>query len=363
MPARIVVDSFDKAARVVGRLSEITHDRDRMARLTLVAAQDVSAEEVASVVDHVRAWSDNDVAVLVAALVWFAEHSGAGLTAREVPVPGMESKWLTSSRQKEISLLLGRDTLGLTVGRPSRRNFRYIDPDHLDGGGRQFDVATAGDVNCPEYMPELVIICENVDSAQQLPRRSGTIVFEGDGDAGAALITELDWVQQCPCVLYWGDMDVDGLSIVNTYRKRGLAIETILMDIDAYGTYADRGVSVTRRGEPLTVPSRPDLPYLTKQESALLDVLCDPSHDGPRRIEQEQLPRQAAVAQIDKAALRAKRYAMLAAKGSTFYADEDPEVILERAAAARKSVVARTSDTRRAAALEQLLQDGDDYPN
>ena len=82
-----------------------------------------------------------------------------------------------------------------------------------------------------DYQPSTVVICENVDSAQQLPQMPGTIAFEGDGDAGVAL-----------------------------------------------------------RVQPLPV-----LPYLTAGESELLEHLCGPGHAQPRRIEQEQLSRQAAV--------------------------------------------------------------------
>lgn len=301
LPAYVVIPTFAVAAQFVGRSAEFARDRARFGLLSLLAGSEVGSSQIAGVVHRIRTWGENDVIVLAAALTWFAEQSGAGLTPREVPVPGMDSKWLTPSRQSEIALLLGRDSLGLTTGRPQKIHYRYIDPDHLNHGGRQYDVAVSGDINGPAYPPSTIVICENVDSAQQLPRRQGTIVFEGNGDAGAALIPDLDWVQKCSCVLYWGDMDVDGLSIVNTYRKRGLNVETILMDIDSYREYADRGVSVDRRGETLIAPARPDLPYLTEQESALLGLLCDPCHDGPRRIEQEQLPRQAALTIIEAA--------------------------------------------------------------
>lgn len=295
VPSRLVVNSFNAAARVAGMTAELTRDRDRMAKLRLVAAPGVNTEQIVGTVHRIRTWSEQDTNILVAAVSWLETNSAVGMTAREVPVPGMESKWLTLSRQKEIAALLGLPDLGLTAGRPARRNFRYIDPDHLAAGGRQFDVAAAGDVNKPEYLPSTVVICENVDSAQQLPYMPGTVVFEGDGDAGVALISQLEWVQRAPTLLYWGDMDVDGLSIVNTYRARGLDVKTVLMDLDAYNAYVDRGVSVDRRGAALRVQALPVLPYLTAGETALLERLCEPGHSQPRRIEQEQLPRQAAV--------------------------------------------------------------------
>jgi hypothetical protein len=302
VPSAICVQSFDDAAAAANRSTALARDRARVRLLAPLSAPTVTLAQIAGLVHRIRDWTDNDVTVLVSAATWFAEHSGAGMTAREVPVPGMNSKWLTASRQREIALLLGREDLGLTAGRPARRIYRYLDPEHLDAGGRQFDVAAAGDVNRPEYTPGLVIICENVDSAQRLPRREKTIVFESDGDAGVALIAELDWVKNCPRVLYWGDMDVDGLSIVNTYRARELEIETVLMDDEAYKRFGHLGVSVDRHGNPLTVPARPELIHLTQGETRLLNALCDPAHEGPLRIEQERLPRNAAVAEIDRLA-------------------------------------------------------------
>lgn len=300
VPAAVVVPTFDAAARSAQRSRELERDRNRVKLLAPLSAPGVTPAQLTGVVHRIREWTEGDVGVLAAAVSWFAEHSGAGMTPREVPVPGMNSKWLTASRQREIATLLGGRHLGLTVGRPARRIFRYLDPDHLDAGRRQFDVAVSGDVNQPEYAPELVIICENVDSAQQLPRRAKTIVFESDGDAGVALIAELDWVKSCPRVLYWGDMDVDGLSIVNTYRSRGLNVETVLMDDDAYRRFVHLGVSVDRRGRELPVPNRPELTRLTKGETRLLDTLCALPATQPLRIEQERLPREVAVEEMDR---------------------------------------------------------------
>ncbi|WP_430867430.1 Wadjet anti-phage system protein JetD domain-containing protein [Demequina aurantiaca] len=303
VPSRLVIDSFESAARVAGLMSELIRDRDRMAKLRMVAVPSVKTSDIAGAIHRIRTWSEQDLSILVAAVSWFEANPAAGMTAREVPVPGMNSKWLSLSRQKEIAVLLGLQELGLTAGRPQRANFRYLDTDHLAAGGRQFDVAAAGDVNKPAYLPQTVVICENVDSAQQLPSMPEAIVFEGDGYAGAVLISQLEWVQQAPALLYWGDMDVDGLAIVNMYRARGLAIQTLLMDLDAYNTYVDRGVSVDRRGAPLRVQATPTLPHLTAGEAALLEHLCEPGHSQPRRIEQEQLPRQVAVELIADAAL------------------------------------------------------------
>lgn len=300
VPSAVVVPTFDAAARSARRVSEFERDRTRLKLLAPLAAPVVALAQLTGVVHRIREWTDGDVAVLAAAVSWFAEHSCAGMTPREVPVSGMNSKWLTATRQREIATLLGRDNLGLTVGRPARRIFRYLDPDHLDAGKRQFDVAVAGDVNRPEYTPELVIICENVDSAQQLPRREKTIVFESDGDAGVALIAQLAWVKNCPHVLYWGDMDVDGLSIVNTYRSRGLNVDTVLMDDEAYLRFAHLGVSLDRHGKQLPVPNRPDLKLLTDGETRLLDMLCARPATQPLRIEQERLPRQIAVDEIER---------------------------------------------------------------
>lgn len=341
LPSHVVVATFDAAARVVGRYRELVRDRARFQVLQGLADAATTPDQVAGVVSRVRDWSDEDVAVLAAAVDWFAHHSAAGLTPREVPIPGMDSKWLTASRQAEISLLLHRDSLDFAAVRPQKIHYRYTDPTHLESGGRRFDVAVAGDVNRPAYLPSLVVICENVDSAQQLPDRAGTIVFEGDGDSGATLIASLDWVKRCPAVVYWGDMDADGLSIVNTYRDRGLAVRTILMDLEAYVEFEDRGVFRDRHGEVLGVPTRRDLPHLAPRERDLYDLLCDEAHEGPRRIEQEQLPRAAAVALIDAMVDRDRRYAMLETVAADFDDEDDLDTALERARAARGRVADR----------------------
>ncbi len=70
----------------------------------------------------------------------------------------------------------------------------------------------------------------------------GGISVEGAGTGGSTAAA-IGWLRSCPMIIYWGDMDVDGLAILNGYRGAGLTARSILMDIATYDTYAEFGTN------------------------------------------------------------------------------------------------------------------------
>ncbi len=141
----------------------------------------------------------------------------------------------------------------------------------------------------PAYTPLVVIITENKDTAVGFPQVPGGIAVEGAGTGGGTAAA-IDWLRSCPNVIYWGDMDADGLAILNQHREAGLAVTSILMDIPTYDTYAAFGTNHDIKGNPITVSTRRKLDKLTHAERELYDRLTDPAWPGYRRVEQERIP-------------------------------------------------------------------------
>lgn len=243
---------------------------------------------LSGVVRAAEGLSDADFELLCTAAEWFSVNDATGLTPRQVPIEGLHAKWL-NSRQKQVEDLAGVEVLGLIARHPQRVHFTYLDPEHRSSGERWQDSVSLGDTMRPSYMPELVLIAENKDSAIHFPALPHAISVEGAG-SGAGPIPQIPWIVNAPAIVYWGDIDAAGLEIVDQYRRAGVAVQTILMDTQTYDRYARLGSSTDAAGKPLAVRSARAVPTLTKAERELYERLTDPDWAGVRRIEQERIP-------------------------------------------------------------------------
>lgn len=300
-PDRLTVTGLDAAAVIAGagRADRLSRGRGILARLR-DAHSHVTRAAVATAVRRLVNASPAEVDLTVRTLAWFSGRPAtetAGLHPRQVQVAGVHGKWL-ESHQRLLETLLGR-SLDLVFGYPPQFRFRYADPVHLAGGGRRHDLAVVGDTAAPAYPPALVLVAENKHTARNFPARAGLIVIEGNGDAALPL-ARLDWVRTCPLVVYWGDLDADGLEILDGVRRAGLRqTRSLLMDCATYQRFEEFGAEHDIRGELLKVPERKPLDNLTDAEAALYAHLTDPDHSRTRRIEQERIPLAVADAALD----------------------------------------------------------------
>lgn len=301
LPVAILVPDVDAAARVLGDPwpGRLTRGRGVAARLTAQFPA-LDADVRVRVVRETADWSDLDVDLLCRAGAWFAANDATGLTPRQVPIAGMHAKWLNTS-QHLVAALAGRDTLGLVTTHPARVHVTYLDPGYLAAGGRMHDCFTAGDRAAPPYPVRAVVICENKDTALAFPALAGGVVVEGAGRAVNAT-ADLAWVRAAELVAYWGDMDADGLEILSGLRETGLPVVSLLMDVAAYQAWSTFGTYHDPRGARLTGRPPRKVAGLTGGELELYTWLCDPAFEGPRRVEQERIPLEVAVAALTAAA-------------------------------------------------------------
>lgn len=293
LPAVLVIESVDVAARLIGPDWVARLDQAR-ARRRLLGDRFPALQDPALVLRSIDTLDDVEVDLLCRAAAWFAAPHPTGLTARQVPVEGMGTKWL-DARAGLVRRLAGVDSLGLESGRPPRVHLTYLDAAHLAAGGRRHDVATAGDIDAIAYRPRLILVSENRDTAQQFPTIDGGVALEGEG-RGAGAVAGLPWIHDVEELWYWGDMDADGLEILQGFRAAGLPVRSLYMDLAAYERWERFGVDHDHHGAPLgpRVPREHGL--LEPTERALYLALCAPAWDRHRRIEQERIPLADAVA-------------------------------------------------------------------
>lgn len=138
---------------------------------------------------------------------------------------------------------------------------------------------TYGDVDTVAYRPRVVLISENRDTAQLFPSVEGGIAIEGEGRGGGA-VASLARVRDADALWYWGDMDADGLEILDGFRAAGLPAQSLFMDLPAYRQWERYGVDHDHRGNPIDHREPRDVPTLEPGERELYLALCSPSWPG-----------------------------------------------------------------------------------
>lgn len=239
--------------------------------------------------------SDVDFDIASRAASWFNNRTAIQppgepptlLTPRQVPIDGVHAKWL-NNHQTLVRNLAGIDDLHLAPGHPPRIHFTYLDPEHVHHG-RVHDSYSVGDAHFElPYTPRVVIISENKDTAVGFPHMPGGIAVEGGGTGGGT-IAATPWIRAAPLVIYWGDLDVDGLTILNEFRAAGVDAVSILMDVPTYEAYSRYGTNTDKFGDPIKLRLGSEPIHLTPAERQLYVHLTGPQA-AVLRVEQERIP-------------------------------------------------------------------------
>lgn len=253
---------------------------------------DALRKAVAVAVDRSRAqWlrlSAVDAELSIEVAAWLLAHPVSGLRIRQVPFPGMHTKWLRDHRAL-VSRLVGAarcdgsEDLGLAAD-PVFHDLVVLDPSlRRDEPGAAGVPAFPRSCRMPlsdlpgvGLAPRVVIVCENAESVQVLPDIPGTVALSGSGYSIPGLL-QVPWVQAAP-VVYWGDLDADGFRILDRARHHHARVRSVLMDERTLEDH--RELAVTTAVRPAAALGR-----LTEAEHALHDALAA----SGTRLEQERI--------------------------------------------------------------------------
>ncbi len=308
-PAMLKTDLNGAVTLVAGPGDETepsTVDIDR-ARALASALQSAGALLTPASLRAAHSLAANDVDVLINAVTWLQRNPDARhWTLRQLPVPGMHTKWL-DTHGALLRDVAGRDVRNEVRPRPAVMHLTYVDPGHAASGRRRHDAWTTGDVHDIAYRPRVVLVVENRDSRLWFPPVSDTIVVEGGGKAAAALLANVPWIRSADHIVYWGDIDADGYAILDHFRATlGLPapdgaparrVTSILMEAPDLHRYALHGVNHDRAGQ-LIKPSSALLPHLTEAETIAYNTIATAGPTPFRRIEQEAVPLTHAAARL-----------------------------------------------------------------
>jgi hypothetical protein len=296
-PATLVAD-LDAAVTLVSGTESPIVDVAR-ARALASSLRSTGAVLTPATLRAVYELGANDTEVLLRAVTWLRRHPDASAwTARQLPVPGMHTKWL-ESHGALLRDVAGRDVRDEVRSRPTVLHLTYVDPEHAASGHRRHDAWTTGDTHDVTYRPRIVLVVENRDSRLWFPPVQDTIVVEGVGKAAAALLANVPWIRAADHVVYWGDIDADGYAILDRFRAAlaepacddasSKPVTSILMDATDLHRYAEYGVNHDKAGRPIK-PSATILPHLTEAEATAYDTIATAGPTPFRRIEQEAIP-------------------------------------------------------------------------
>lgn len=286
-PVRIAFDSVEKLAVALGRSGELKAFRNalRSARETCPALEPWLRARAHRIVDYLEDWAG-----LVSVCAYLDAHPRPSCFARQIPLP-VGTKFIEEHAgilRELLDVVLGdRVNLdGITFSErfhlrvePPRVRFRFLDTELRERVGWPVGDCSVLAPAFAELAWDIgrVLVVENRDVFLCLPEVSGTLAVFGAGKA-ASLLPACRWMTAAD-IVYWGDCDEAGYSILSSLRSSFPHVRSLLMDEAAWS-----------RWKHLAVPGKRDAAahhgHLLATERAVLNAVVA----GPWMLEQERIP-------------------------------------------------------------------------
>jgi hypothetical protein len=188
--------------------------------------------------DVLADYAGDDFERLIALLSWFDANPNAGKYLRQLPVEGLDTKWIEKRRGLVMDLLQAirgvqgyREFYSLCglIRREHRIRVRLLCPELRRAAGGLSDIeAPIEELATLALAPRAAVIVENLETGVALADRPGCIAFMKLGNA-VSVLNALLWLRDVP-VLYWGDIDTHGFAILDRARAVIPGLRSILMD-------------------------------------------------------------------------------------------------------------------------------------
>ena len=290
LPDTLVLHDAEQAVAWLGEQDRWRRAGARYAETTL--RWPMLAPRLARLYDVLADYHDADFHRLLDLLAWLMAHPDSGLYPRQLPLAGIDSKWLEPRKgivTELVAALRGGEDGGQDFYRlcglkrpPALVRMRVLDPALRAVLGGLGDISAPADTLAAlQWRPATVIIVENMQTGLALEDIPGAVAFMGLGYAVDMLAT-LPWLATARC-LYWGDIDTHGYAILN--RARGLLPHLVSVMMDE-ATLSEFRVLCT---EEKSQHAAEDLATLTPAERAVYIALRQNSWGQALRLEQERI--------------------------------------------------------------------------
>ena len=237
-------------------------------------------------------YSDGDYQRLIDILAWIEKNPASDLYPRQLPVSGLDSKWL--ERRKGLLADLVDNIRGESssegdfYGRcglrapPQLIRLRILDESLRHGVGGLCDISAPWEQLAELNLPvSSVFIVENLQSGLAFDDLPGSVVIMQLG-YGVDVLGRLPWMTEAQC-FYWGDLDTHGFAILNRARSYLPELKSVLMDEETLCSHQDLWV---QEKDP---HSAEILPLLTDPEQVVFQAIKLNTWGQNVRLEQERI--------------------------------------------------------------------------
>ncbi|MCL2757057.1 MAG: DUF2220 family protein [Coriobacteriia bacterium] len=223
--------------------------------------------------------SDKDWDMLLLVLDWLLDNPETRVYVRQLPIRGIDSKWLEQHRAviEPLYSAMTEKPGFVFLKTPHQFRMKFLDAALAPDGICDLSLSPQ-ELNRYPKLPKLVFILENLVSVLAFPAIDGALVIHGSGYAVSAF-SDVTWLRQVP-VLYWGDLDSNGFAILNQLRHHHPHVTSMMMDTKTLEQHRELCVYEER-------PNRGSFDHLTAEERETLDLLL--SGDKALRLEQERI--------------------------------------------------------------------------
>ena len=290
LPERLVLGGPEEVAQWIGEADR--WDRAQQRYRDLIGLWPQLANKLPRYFAILADYSEVDYRRLVDMVAWIEKNPASNLYPRQLPVSGLDGKWL----EKRKGLLA--DLVDAVRGGSSTESDFFqrcglkappqlIRMRILDNGLRQ-RVGGLGDISAPwEQLIYLdlpvsnVFIVENLQTGLAFDDLPGSIVIMQLG-YGVDVLGRLPWAAKAQCV-YWGDVVTHGFAILNRARSYLPELKSVLMDEETLRSHQDLWV------EERDQHGAEALPLLTEVEQAVYQSIKRHAWGQNVRLEQERI--------------------------------------------------------------------------
>lgn len=290
LPEKLALGGPEDVAMWIGESARWERAQSRYQ--TLTARWPVLAQQLPRYFDVLADYGDADFHRLAEMLDWIASHPQSDLYPRQLPVSGLDSKWLDGRKGLLTDLVaaIQEDSssdldfyqrCGLKAP-PLLVRMRVLDQ------ALRARVGGVGDITAPvEDLAGLnlpvshVFIVENLQTGLAMSDMPGAVVFMRLG-YNVDVLARFPWLARAKCI-YWGDLDTHGFAILHRARSYIPELQSVLMDVDTLLQHKALWVDESAQ-HPAT-----ELTLLTEQEQQLYRDLKQQRWGQNVRLEQERI--------------------------------------------------------------------------
>jgi len=223
-------------------------------------------------------------------LSWICANPGSGLYPRQIPVAGIDSKWLESHKGLVCDLVSAiqgtneRDFYKVCGLKPPPQliRMRILDPEIRSRFRGLCDISAPWEEAANlDIKPTYVFIVENLQTGLAFEDLTGSVVIMALG-YGVDILGHIPWLHNARCI-YWGDIDTHGFAILNRARTYLPSLETALMDKPTLFAHQDLWVQEKEQS------ASAELSLLSNEEQELFLSLKNNVLGQQVRLEQERI--------------------------------------------------------------------------